>query len=177
MRFIEHYLEEGITKRKDWRDRYVYHTTPTGQRNRVKIRSLEPPEQEKYRPPQFKKGGGDLDGQASPTKKTESSYTYDFYIGIESDEALDNLEEGTLVKATNDSAKAIDFEDLNLKVVKIFDVPVNAVVKYKSDEDEWKAFDEEMSEKDKYNYIKFEDQNKMFLLNLEPYLDVIKIGE
>jgi len=181
MNFLEFYLNEyklNLKPKKSWRDRYVYHVTPTGQRNRVLIRSLPAPEQEKYRPPQFKKGGGlDTDNKLTPTKKPVSLYTYDFYIGVESNEALDNLEEGTLVKATNDSGKAIDFEDLNLKVIKIFDVPIKAVVKYKTDEDEWKEFDEDMSEKDKYNFIKFEDQNKMFLLKLEPYLDVIKIGE
>ena len=34
----------------NWRERYVEHTTPTGKRNMVKIKSLPLNEQEKYRP-------------------------------------------------------------------------------------------------------------------------------
>ncbi|MDO8640907.1 MAG: sigma-70 family RNA polymerase sigma factor [Nitrosarchaeum sp.] len=43
-------LYRRIRTAADWRDRYVFHLTPTGQRNRVLIRSLPVAEQERYKP-------------------------------------------------------------------------------------------------------------------------------
>lgn len=43
--FVKHAMADA-----NWRERYVDHVTPTGQRNRVKIKSLPIEEQEKYRP-------------------------------------------------------------------------------------------------------------------------------
>lgn len=38
---------------KDWRDKKVEHTTPSGQKRRVKIKSLPPEEQLQYKPDHF----------------------------------------------------------------------------------------------------------------------------
>lgn len=50
MKHLAQIQAEFLKIAMDWRDKFVMHTTPSGQRNRVKIKSLTPEEQEKYKP-------------------------------------------------------------------------------------------------------------------------------
>jgi len=50
MKHLAQIQAEFLKLAMNWRDRFVWHITPTGQRNRVKIRSLSLQEQEKYKP-------------------------------------------------------------------------------------------------------------------------------
>ncbi len=57
MNFQDHYfneeLNEAVSKtlgQVDWRERKVWHTTPSGRRTKVKIKSLDADEQAKYNP-------------------------------------------------------------------------------------------------------------------------------
>lgn len=176
MKFLKFYLNEDIVKKKDWRSRYIFHTTKTGQRRRVMIGSLSPEEMERFRPPQFKKKHINIMNKEPEIKKTPHKYIYDLFVGIENESVLDNLE-GKLIKATDNSSKAIEFDNMGLIIKKVFNVPIGAIQKYKNDEDEWVEFDKDMTDKQKYEFIKFNDENDMFLVNLFPYLDDLQISD
>lgn len=48
---IDEILKEArYFQASDWKEKVVEHTTPTGQKRKVKVKSLSPEEQEKYRP-------------------------------------------------------------------------------------------------------------------------------
>lgn len=181
MKFAVFYEQE----REDWRERRVWHTTLTDQKNHVKIKSLPADEQEKYRPALLKtyvKNKKKSAGSKKPEEKKPEVAAIDvldpdlldFYYIVDSPEDYDKVEEGKLIKATDLSSKAIEWSGDDKHIVKVLNVPIKAVVLYKNDEDEMVHFPEDMEPHDKYEFIKFQE-NDEFLLNLFPFLEQITI--
>jgi len=171
----------------DWRERKVWHITPTGQRNHVKIKSLSPEEQEKYKPAlldlHVKKKKKSAENKNPEKKEKEKKASageildpdlLDFYYIINSPEDIDKIEKGKLIKATDLSSKAIEWSGDDKYIVSVSNVPIKAVVLYKNDEGEMVHFPENMKTHDKYEFIKFQE-NDEFLLNLFPFLEQITI--
>lgn len=177
-------------QKEDWRERKVWHTTPTGQRNKIKIKNLPPEEIKKYYPSWYKKqlaqrSQPDTTQQIAPvlTPQTQSTSTgisdvkpinlninpfiLDFYYGAIDEESYNVVSADQYVIATTSAVAANKFEDEGLYVAEILGVPMGAVVAYQED-DEWINF-EQMTDEEKYNEIKFGD-HIWFKINLYPFL-------
>lgn len=174
---------------QDWREKIVTHRTPTGRITRVKVKSLSPEEQLKYNPNRFKRTKTD-------TRMTKSDFDdfkkdvikepriFDVYIGLSDVKKFDDIEEGKLILATTDPLYVMNYFDDDLDIIKLRNVPVMAVKKYLDgdiesidflDDFEFLEVDTEDEEK-LYELIKFSD-NKIFLLDIIPYLDMIEVIE
>lgn len=194
MNFGEFYF----TEQRDWRDRYVWHTTPTGMRNRVMVKSLPPEEQEKYKPAWLRrkskirragaKPGKSLSVTGKPTgagvatgpeidPDKEGQYLFDFFYGVDTKKGAGDFEEDVYIKATDEPSIAREvFVDKDGQfVVRASNVPVQAVIQYKDENDEWKNFDDDMSDEEKTEFIE-DDEIYMFLLDLYAYKDQIELN-
>lgn len=196
MRFTEYYL----TETRDWRDKYVWHTTPTGMRNRVMVKSLPPEEQEKYKPAWLRrkskirrsgaKPGVTAVPSGTPARKTanityggvgqkdmeEGVYLFDFYYGVDSQKGAGDFAEDTYIKATDEPSVAREvFVDKDEQlVVRASNVPVQAVMQYRDEDGEWKNFDDDMDNEEKAEFVEDPDVY-MFLLDLFSYKDDIQL--
>ncbi|MFW6219627.1 MAG: hypothetical protein ACOC33_02160 [bacterium] len=175
MRFLEYY---GGT----WRDKIVLHRTPTGRLSRAKVGSLPAEEQWKYNPDRYKRTGADKKVTKKDYEKIvpieDIQYLLEFWMAIKDRDELGQFEEDKLVLATDDSTIVNEVFDEDYLPVRLKSVPLDAVVKYGViDEDgniEWKEFDEELTSRQKYDFVKFEDNN-IFLLDLFPYVERIDV--
>ena len=176
-----------------WRERRVWHKTKTGEMNFVKIKSLTPDEQMKYKPmdlvkkakkakkldsAKIRKQTGGIPTQTQqpeiePEKVVEGE-TFDFYFGVKDPEKYNEIKEGELVIATLDSSRAVDFEDDDgLRVVFVANVPIDTVKEYLDEEGDWKKI--EITDRDeKAEFIKF-DETDFFKLDLFPFKDKLQL--
>jgi len=182
MDFLEHYIlteEPGPqSDTSDWRQRMVWHRTKTGQRNKVKVKSLPPEEQWKYAPLEVKlkrkKQGREF--VKEPKGPQEEKRVFTVYFSADRKGGVDEFEEGKLVVATDDSAKAIDIEKAGHKVGVAHAVPLEAFKKFYSYETgEWKPFPKDLDDEKKYELISFTD-NDLYLVDMFTYKDSIETG-
>ena len=186
--FTGHYFTE--VKKYDydeWLNLKVYHTTETGKRNKVMIKSLSPKEQDRYRN-LLRKGrkstdiddvGGKRrskdDQNKDRTPETSEDELLNFYFGVKNPDNYDKIIEGKLKRATDQASVArYEFQEQGKSVVKVSNVPLDSVVQHMNDKGEWSKFEKDMDPLKKMEFIKFEE-NDMFLLNLFPYQDMITI--
>lgn len=161
MRFQIFYEDEE----KSYLDRYVWHLTPvTKKRTRVKVKSLPPEEQEKYRPDKIQ--------PVEPAKTLPDTNLIDFFLIVDDPDYIKDLQPEQLTKATDDSAEAIKFSDKGKYIIKVIGVPVQAVKSYQNDDGEWYDFEDDMTDDNIYEFIKFEE-HKMFLLDLYKWKNIL----
>lgn len=160
----------------DWRQRKIWHITPSGQRRRVKIKSLPPREQYKWAPASVKNKRLKKDSQtdvSSPRPVEEKPNIFTLYYSANRPEAFDKFYENKLVVATDDSAKAIEIEKQGHEIAVAHGVPVEAFKKYWDyEEKKWESFPKDMKEKEKYEQIKFEDGD-VYLVDFYKFKDNI----
>jgi len=184
----------------DWRLQKVWHSTPSGQRNYVQIKSLSPEDQSRYKDrfgPKKKRAVDNdvkkahqfsIDSKKPEIKNNENvnpDYLVDIFIIIPSREDIAELGDDELIFATNNGLYAMEYDDM-FEIQKTLNVPVNAFRKFKIAEDvenvkdinniEWEDFPKDIAEKDKYEFIKFED-DKLFMVNLKPYEELLSFVE
>jgi hypothetical protein len=167
MDFKLHYIlteEPDISNKSDWRQRMVWHRTSTGQRNKVKVKSLPPEEQWKYAPLdiKLKRKAQKKDIQVEPKGPPVEKKVFNVYFDASARGGIKDFEEGKLVVSTDDSAKAIDIEENGHDVGVARAVPMEAFKYYYK-------YDEE-----KFELIKFTD-NDLYLVDLFPYKDKLQI--
>ena len=175
---------------KNWRERKIVHRTPGGKMTRVKISSLPADEQQKYNPNRYKRGA---DTKMSPEdyaklqkQDVDAGHIFDFYIQLSDVAELDDVEEGTLLLATSDSRKVHELFDDDMKVVKLKNVPMDAVKKVVISPEDGEPLDLENSDsipfenvgelegQEKYEKIKFND-DELYQLDIAPYLEYLDI--
>lgn len=170
--------------RKDWRDKVVMHITPkTHKLSRVKISSMPPEEQEKYNPNRYKvkRVSNSQTTKYSP-EDIVNIKTIDFYVATKDVEYIYNLQPEQLILATVSSEIATNYFNEELISVKLSNVPVIATKKYISgnfkyvDSEDIDIVDIEDDNPDKIlEILKFSDY-KLFLIEIQPFLQYIKIS-
>ena len=154
----------------------IWHRTSTGQRNQIKVKSLPSDEQWKYAPLNVKLKRKKKDSHAQiehPTQNDPDRLTLTFYYAADRPKGFDEFDDGKLVMVTDDSAKAIEIEKLGHKIAVAHNVPVDAVKKfYNYNKKDWDNFKKDISEKDKYEQIKFTD-NDVYLVDFFKFKDKI----
>jgi len=194
MSILDHLLNEYSKDYKPpsiaWRERRVWHRTKSGEMHYVKIKSLAPEEQMKYKPIDLARkkkktskydkakkrknmpGMGAPAAQPEPEKAIEGEL-FDFYYGVKDKEKYKDFEEGKYVMATLEPSKAADMEeDEEVSIVFVANVPIDAVKEYMDEEGDWKKI--EIEDKDqKAEFIKFEDTD-FFKIDLYPYKDKLE---
>jgi hypothetical protein len=198
LQYLPEYTKEYMPPSVAWRERRIWHVTKSGARHFVKIKSLPPEEQIKYKPIELinkdkraeklnkrLKSSAAVKPVASASQQTQQlppeqpkqeveGEVFDFYFGIKNPSKYDKLEEGELVEATLDSSKAIDMEDdEGLHIVFARNVPIDAVKEYLDEEGNWKKIDIDDKDK-KAEFIKFSD-NDFFKLDLYKYKDLVNL--
>lgn len=160
----------------DWRQKMVWHRTSSGQRNKVKVKSLPADEQWKYAPLEVKLKRKMKDPHAQveqPKQHDPNRLTLTFYYAADRPNGYDVFDKGKLVMVTDDSAKAIEIEKLGHKIAVAHQVPVEAVKKYYNyDKKSWDSFKKDMKEEEKYELIKFTD-NDVYLVDFFGFKDGI----
>ena len=175
---------------KKWRERKIVHRTPGGKMTRVKIGSLPADEQQKYNPNRYKRGADTqmgADDYADLQKRdVDAGHIFDFYIQLGDIAELDDVEEGALLLATTDSKKVHELFDNDKKVVKLKNVPMDAVKKVVISSDDGQPLDLENSDDipfedvgelegvEKYEKIKFND-DELYQLDIAPYIEYIDV--
>lgn len=185
MKFLEYYLfqeEPEISNTSDWREKYVYHRTPvTKQWKKVKVKSLPASEQWRYAPPdvkiQRKKAGHYVSAQSvGGEPELTSKHIFDLYYSGNRKGGYNNFDNGKLVVATDDSAKAIEIEKSGQIVAVAHMVPLEAFKKFYSYEDEdWKDFPKDINDEQKFEMIEFTD-NDVYLVDFTTYKDQIEFS-
>lgn len=169
-------LTEQRNENDDWRQKYVYHRTPSGQRNKVKVKSLPSDEQWKYAPLEVKMKRKQKDPHTKtdvPKPQTEEKRVFTFYYSADRPKSFDEFDEGKLVVATDDSAKAIEIEKAGHKVAVAHQVPLDAIKRFWNYEDkEWEKFPKGIEDEKKFELIKFSD-NDVYLVDFAKYKDQI----
>ena len=195
LNYLKEYNKDYMPPSVKWRERRVSHRTPSGEINIVKIKSLSPNEQMKYKPidlihrdkraknlgSKIKSSKSSDEQQFEPQEQipvklppTVHGEVFDFYIGIESNEEVKNIKKNQLFKATLDSAKAVDMEeDEQLHIILAKNVPVDAIKEYMDEDGKWKKIEEEDRDK-KADFIKFDD-NDFFKIDLFEFKDIIEL--
>lgn len=193
MNFLDFYFKEEIEDNDvslceiaNWRLKKIWHTTPEGSRNRVQIRSLPSSEQWKYAPAYIRNKrrirravpkGGYVDN-TSPDINLDniSSSGLIFYYGVESQSDAPGIVEDAYIKATiNPEVAYNEFTEKDMVVVRVEGVSVGAVIQYKRVDGDWEKFDNDISDEEKLEMIN-SGEYEMFLLNLFPYKDDLKLN-
>jgi len=175
---------------KNWRERRIVHRTPGGKLTRVKISSLPADEQQKYNPNRYKRGA---DKKMSPDdywnlqrREVDAGHIFDFYIQLKDLAELEGIEEGTLILATTDSRKVHELFDDDMKVIKLKNVPMDAVKKVSIPQENGEILDlesmdnisfeniDELAGTDRYEKIKF-NEDELYQLDIAPFLEFIEI--
>ncbi len=194
--------QKSVVDPNAWRERRVFHFTKTGKRNKIKIKYLPADEQMKYAPQWYKnylakrraeaeaEGKDPNDIQVKVTddkiKKSKKSsvnvpsgtdvninpYTMDFYYAVSDPEKFNVFSEESRIIATTSASATREWEDSGKYVAEVMYVPMDAIVAYKNEEDEWINY-EEMEDEEKFDKIKFSDI-VWFKLNVFPYLDTLR---
>jgi len=177
------YLQYLQEIQNNWRDKVITHITPkTHKVKRVKISSLPPEEQQRYNPNKLKHIGTMDPSRGVTPGEIMNLKVVNFYVATKDIEYIKNLKEGELILATNTPEYAIKYFDDKLISVKILNVPISAVKKYVSGDFSYvsKELDieiidvSEKTESELFELVKF-SEHRLFLIELQPYLDYIKI--
>jgi len=168
-------LTEQRNENDDWRQRYIYHRTSTGQRNKIKVKSLPADDQWKYAPLSVKMKRKQKDPHAQteiPKQKLERK-VITLYYSADRPKTFDEFEEGKLVVSTDDSLKAMEIEKAGHEVAVAHQVPVEAIRKYWNyEKKDWESFPKDVDEKQKYELIKFADDD-VYLVDFFKFKDQI----
>jgi len=175
---------------KKWRERKIVHRTPGGKMTRVKISSLPADEQQKYNPNRYKRGA---DKEMSPDdyaelqkRDVDAGHIFDFYIQLKELSELDDVEDGTLLLATTDSKMVHDLFDDDMQVIKLKNVPIDAVKKVVISPEDGEPLNlehmdnisfedvDDLEGTERYEKIKFND-GQLYQLDIAPYLEYIDI--
>jgi hypothetical protein len=159
----------------DWRQKMVWHRTSTGQRNKVKVKSLPPDEQWKYAPLEvkMKRKQKDPHAQTEIPKEKKQKRVFTVYYSADRPKGYDEFEEGKLVVVTDDSAKAIEIEKKGHEIAVAHQVPIDAIKKFWNYEDKkWQTFPEKISDDKKYELVKFSDDD-VYLADFFKFKDEI----
>ena len=180
---------------KDWRDMRVWHTTASGKRSYVKVKSLSPEEQAKYNPNLRKRvhdeeevvdinpivrdddepAGPPIEGQDAETIIPVDIDKLDY---ISPDQFYkvyfpDGIDRKFNVGITDSQIMGlIDIGNPESRVV--LNVPINAFLEYMKDMGNWTKFDVGTDLDEKNDII---SQNKFFQIYLEPFRKIIKVEE
>ena len=175
MNFQFFYLLTEIQNPDDWRQKMIWHRTSTGQRNKVKVKSLPADQQWKYAPLEVKMKRKQKDPHAQtelPQQKVEKK-VLTLYYSADRPKAFDEFEESKLVVCTDDSLKAMEIEKANHEVAVAHQVPVEAIRKFWNYENKkWEKFPDDVDEKEKYELIKFSDDD-VYLVDFFKFKDQI----
>jgi len=175
MKFEFFYLLTEEADPDDWRQKMVWHRTSTGQRNKIKVKSLPKDEQWKYAPLEVKLKRKMKDPHAQteiPQQKVERK-VLTFYYSADRPNGYDKFEEGKLVVITDDSAKAIEIEKKGHSIAVAHQVPVEAIKRFWNyDTKEWESFPKDVSQDKKYELIKFSN-NDVYLADFFKFKDQI----
>lgn len=176
-------LIEARNPNDDWRQRYIWHRTKSGQRNKIKVKSLPKEDQWKYAPLEVKlkrqakmpSTSTDISTPTSEPQITQKpNRTVTLYYSADRPNGFDKFEEGKLVMATDDSSKAIDIEKQGHKVAVAHGVPLKAFIKYWNyEEKDWKSFPKDMDKEDRFELIRWTD-NDVYLVDFFKFKDVIQ---
>ena len=176
MNFEFFYLLTEQADPDDWRQKIVWHRTSTGQRNKVKVKSLPKDEQWKYAPLEVKMKRKKKDPHATtevPIQKSPDRKVFTLYYSADRPKAFDEFAEGKLVVSTDDSAKAMDIEKQGQKVAVAHQVPVDAFRKFWNyEKKDWDDFPKDIEEEKKFELIKFTD-NDVYLVDFWKFKDEI----
>lgn len=192
-----------LNEAKDWRDQRVWHTTPTGRRNFVKIKSLPQDEQDRWakirKPSSQTIYKDDVYVGNIKTQEPKDTMNPDFYLNLflllPTEDYLENIEEndGERILATNDGLTAMYFDD-EYVIIKASNVPLEAVQDVYEfgnngekeiedpdkflDDIEWMGLeDEEMDPKEFFNFIMY-GNDQLLLLEIKPdYLEFISFDK
>jgi len=175
---------------KNWRERRIVHRTPGGKLTRVKISSLPADEQQKYNPNRYKRGAdtkmGPDDYWQLQKREVDAGHIFDFYIQLEDVSELDTIEDGALTLATTDSTIVRDLFDDDMKVIKLKNVPMDAVKKVVQSSEDDEPIDLEnidtiqfedlgdLEGMERYEKIKF-NNTALYQLDIAPYIEFIDI--
>ena len=176
---------------KNWRERKIVHRTPGGKMTRVKIGSLPADEQQKYNPNRYKRDAdtkmGEEDFRELQKRDVELGHIFDFYIQVDDVSDLDELDDDEMVLATTDSDIVRDYFDDDKIIIKLKNVPMDAVKKVaSSDDDDDEPIDlenssnmefediDELEGNERYEKIKF-NTDKIYQLEVKPYLEYIEV--
>jgi hypothetical protein len=173
-------MTEKRNQNDDWRSKMVWHRTSTGQRNKVKVKSLPKEDQYRYAPLEVKlrhignKPGYKMDTPSSvPVLNKPQIRVFTVYYSADRPKSFDEFTDGKLVMVTDDSAKAIEIEKKGHKVAVAHSVPLDAFKKYWDYEStEWKAFSKDIKDEEKFELIKFTD-NDVYLVDFFKFKDKI----
>jgi len=175
MNFEFFYLLTEIQNPDDWRQKMVWHRTSTGQRNKIKVKSLPADEQWKYAPLEVKMKRKQKDPHAQvdqPQFKPERK-TLKFYYSADRPKGFDQFDDGKLVVVTDDPAKAIEIEKKGHKIAVAHQVPIDAVKRfYNYEKKDWDDFEKDVSEDKKFELIKFSDDD-VYLADFAKFKDEI----
>lgn len=169
-------LMEQRNPNDDWRQKYVWHRTSTGQRNKVKVKSLPADEQWKYAPLEVKMKRKQKDPHAQtelPKPKDPERKVFTFYYSADRPKGFDEFKKGMLVVVTDDSSKAIEIEKQGHKIAVAHQVPLDAIKKFWNyEKNDWENFPKEIEDDKKYELIKFSD-NDVYLADFFKFKDEI----
>lgn len=201
--FLDYLNEDGevapiqaMPQDKDWRDMRVWHTTPTGKRSYVKVKSLSPDEQAKYNPNLRKRNEEDEDEDLNISPVVNDDDESDGApIEGRDIETIIPVDVDKLDYIRPDQFYKVHFPDginrqfnigiTDLQVVGLIDadnpesktvlnVPINAFLEYMNDMGEWTKFESGMDLDEKHDII---SQNKFFRIYLKPFMQIIKVEE
>jgi len=179
-------ITEKRNENDDWRLRYVYHRTKTGQRNKVRVKSLPKELQWRYAPLDVKikrqqKLGPSQSANmnfntppSEPQVTKKSARTFIVYYSADRPEgSYDKFTDGKLVMVTDDSSKAFDIEKSGHKVAVAHLVPIDAFKKYWDyEQSKWVSFPGDIDNEKKFELINWTD-NDVYLVDFFKYKDQI----
>ena len=176
---------------KNWRERRIVHRTPGGKLTRVKISSLPAEEQQKYNPNRFKRGADTMmsadNFEELQKREVKAGHIFDFYVQVDNEDSLEDLEEGDLILATTDGKIVPElFHDDDKIIMKLDNVSMDAVKKialppenggpidYENISDmEFEDVDDDLEGTERYEKIRFNDI-PLYQIDIANYLPYIE---
>ncbi|MEM4261002.1 MAG: hypothetical protein QXG00_07210 [Candidatus Woesearchaeota archaeon] len=194
IKYLTEYTKKYMPPSVEWRERRVWHRTPSGKMNFVKIKSLTPEEQLRYKPIDLVKKdkraaqlgekmrgrkrdefiGIPLQSPIPEEKPKVEGEMFDFYYGVKDVDKYKEFEKDKLIVATLDSARAVEMEDdEGLHIVFARNVPLDAIKEYMDEDGDWKEID--LDDKDKKaEFVKF-NETDLFKIDLYSYKDIVDL--
>jgi len=170
-------LTERRNENDDWRMRKIWHTTSTGQRNKVRVKSLPANDQWKYAPLSVKMRRAQEDStintETPSHPKDINRRLFKVYYSANRDKEFDKFYKGKLVVVTDDPSKAMDIEKKGHIVAIANQVPIDAFKKlWDYDKKSWVDFPKDITDEEKFELIRWTD-NDVYLCDLFEYKDGI----
>ena len=177
MLYHERYLMTEAEK--SWLDHKVWHTTGSGQKNLVKIKSLPPEERKKYdyikRRYQIDRGIDDSGLTGDGLESVDIKKYLTLYVSFKNMDGIDGVNRSDLCIGTNNPIIAIDMDE-EYGIEQVHNIPVQAVMKYMEIEDgeesDWISPPIEFDEEELYEFYSY-GKDKKFILSLFDYKDIL----